>query len=151
MKNLKKGDKVTLFHINGLAMTSKNEIIFEYITETHIVFKLPKKRKLLQYKIKEIGLAFKEHNLPIKSDMDGNCFRGNACYNLVSKMSKKEVLEYIEANNIANTSDSDKAHMMYLSIEEASDLDNIMTIENCLYPKAEHYSSIIDTIRNTKI
>lgn len=150
MENLKKGDKLTLFQINGMAMTSKIEVVFEYHISAYIVFKYPGKRKLMQIKLNNIGLAFKGHGLPIKADSDGNCFRGNACYNLVSTMPKQEVVDYIETNNLVKPSENDKAHMMLLTPEQARDVDYRFTIDNCLYPEASHESSMVDSIRNGK-
>ena len=149
MQSLNEKDKVTLFQINGLAMTSKNEVIVAKLTDTHIVFKYPRKRKLFQIKLDTIGIAMLGHDLPIGSDMDGDCYRGNACYNLVSKMNADDVRKYLEEHNLIDMSESEKAHVMLMTPEEASDSNSMMAIDNCLYPKATNSSSLVDTIRRT--
>jgi hypothetical protein len=147
---LSKGLKLVTFSINGMAMTTRRNITFEKETETHIIFKLPRKRKLFQMKKSEIVLMFIDHNLPIEADSDGNCFRGNACVNIVSKSNENidEVRNYIESNNLIELGENDKAHLLWFSKEDASSSNYEENLSNCIYPDTVSSSSLIDNFRS---
>jgi hypothetical protein len=151
MEKLNKKDKVTMFMINSMAMTIKYEVIFDHLTDTHIVFKMPRKRKLLQFQINDdLVLVFKGHDLNIDADSDGAVWRGNACLNLMSKLNKKDTIGYIERNNLKEITDRNKAHMMYMTPEQANDSSFDLKFDNCLYPEIESASNMVESIRRKK-
>lgn len=149
--NLVKGEKITFFKVNGFAMTSVNRVIVEEQQDNKIIFKeSSRKRKKYIISIENIDLLFKGHDLPFKADSDGNVMRGNACLNLVSDLSIKEIRDYIETNCINDISNDTKSHIMLMTPDQASDGEYDLKFENCVYPEITNTSALVDSIRAKK-
>lgn len=134
---LVKGDKLTAFTINGMAMTSKQMLIYEMENEKYIIYKLPRKRKLFQIQKNSIVLLFKglPETLPFTADSDGNCFRGNACINLVSDSPIEEITKYIEDNNLIEMTENEKSHLLLFTEQQADNSSYNENATNFIYPE----------------
>lgn len=97
------GKQYTIYRINGMAMTSKQEITVTRLLVTvdptaaagDFVYKERGKRKEYGFRLRTRsyssaplvefeGAVFEGWNQPITCDTDGaNCYRGNACYNFM--------------------------------------------------------------------
>lgn len=150
MNNFKlvNGDKITFFKINGLAMTTKREVIVVKETEDEILFKeSARKRKVYALVKDKVPLLFLGHNIMVGADSDGNCMRGNACINLVSRFSNDDIKLFIKENNKATMTEDDKAHILHFSREQANDSNYEENKSNCLYLDTDSSSSLINSIR----
>jgi hypothetical protein len=148
MLNLKWKQKITVFSMNGLAMTSKHEMIVDNETTTHIMFKLPRKRKLLQFKKEDAAIVLDGHDLPVRSDMDGNCFSGNACYNLVSEMTNEDLRIYLESHCLNELTNDVKGRIFNLSLEQANQSERDANMSNVLYPEIDVWCAPMDHAKN---
>lgn len=135
--NVTQGEKLTVFLINGMAFTSKDEITVVEVKEEKILFKIGRKRALYSMKLpfKNDVLIFKGHKLPIKTDFEhfGNIFHGNACYN-IGGLSKTELREFIDTKNI-NSNFSEHGRVLCMTDDpERPEL---------VYPEVECHSAVI--------
>lgn len=135
--NITQGAKLTMFSINGMAITSKNEITVVEVKEEKILFKVGRKRGLYSMKLpfKNDVLIFEGHKLPIKTDFEhfGNIFHGNACYN-IGGLSKTELREFIDTKNI-NSNFSEHGKVLCMTDDPES--------PELVYPEVECYSAVI--------
>lgn len=153
--DLKKGDLITMLYVNSGAMTSRQRVIFERLSDDGlwIVYKPgPRKRKLFKLKIEVATCIFLGHEQPFEIESDAGTFMINACMNLVSDKPIEVIRQWIEDNNIQpSISEHDKAHMMLTTREQSNNTENELTIENCLYPNTKESSSLVNGIRSKGI
>jgi len=108
---------LTIIDMNGMAMTSRRIIKVSQVDVSKsyegecmkVVFKLPRKRKLMQYNVSgrsiHHSLFFAGQRDDIKIDTDFNCFMGNAMINLAVD-TKEEAEKLVSENmnkNFSNT------------------------------------------------
>ena len=139
------GDKLTRFTINGLAMTSKDEITVVKTEPERIIFKYGRKKQLYAIKLPfaNDNLIFKGHNLPVLTEYEhtnGRFMLGNACFNLAG-METPKLREYIEKNNI---NPNFNRHGCILNI--TSDIEN----PELVYPEVDIYHAVISQIKEKK-
>ena len=140
--DIKAGDKLTRFTINGLAMTSKDEITVVKTEPERIIFKRGRKQQLYAIKLPLANdiLLFKGHKLPVLTDWEQTNERfmlGNACFNL-GGMETPKLREYIDKNNI---NPNFNHHGRILNILE--DIDN----PELVYPEVDIYHAVISRIK----
>lgn len=135
-------DKLTIFSINVMAATSKDEITVEKIEESRIIFKRGRKRALyaMPFPFTNDKLVFKGHKIILKTDFEhfGNTFCGNACYNL-GGLPASEMRVFIETKNINKNFDK-YAHILCMT----DDPDK----PKLLYPEIETNHAVIQRIKN---
>ena len=91
-------DKLTIFAVNFMGITSRSEIVIAKFLVGKPVFKQKGKRKEYYLDINEKTAIFKGWDIPIHCDSEGGSFRGNACLNFIG--SKEEIKNFIDFNNI---------------------------------------------------
>ena len=156
MKELKKGDKITVLFINDLAMTSQHDILVQSYANDMIVYKdTPRARKLKVYRLNRTEhLAFKG-DIPFCSDMKApaingtSCFRGNACINLVTTKSVAEIREFVEENLLWPVTDDLKARIIAIHPENNSS-NYLEQITDLVYPELYSHCGPLETIKNRK-
>ena len=140
--DIKSNDKLTLISINGMAMTSKDEIKVIEVHPDKFIFQRGRKRSLykMSLPLKNDVMVFKGHNLPVLTEYEhtnGRFMLGNACFNLAG-METPKLREYIEKNNINPNFDH---HGCILNILE--DIDN----PELVYPEVDIYHAVISRIK----
>lgn len=135
-------DKLTIFSINGMAATSKDEITVEKIEESRIIFKRGRKRALytMPFPFTNDRLVFKGHKIILKTDFEhfGNTFCGNACYNL-GGLPASEMRVFIEIKNI-NKNFHGYAKILCMTDDPEK--------PKLLYPELETSHAVIQRIKN---
>ena len=141
--------KYTLFTINILAMTSRQEI--EVVASDLVIMKIRGKRgtsALRTFREEPNNFILLDGwDLPVKADTDGNTFMGNACFNFVAE-TPEIVRELIEKATIPASYQA-KAKSLFHPKGKASDLFNPPQGE-LLYPELETGHSVIGRIRARK-
>ena len=127
-QDLQVNGKYTFFHINGLAMTTRKEIKIKGKDEKGFIYAEKSKRKKYYLPTDEDILIFAGWNLPIKSDMQTNYFRGNACFNIVGE-SLKDVKHFIETYNLCEITEDSKAKFLFIPFADLKTLQ-----EQLVYP-----------------
>lgn len=141
---VKTGMKATMFFINGMAMTSKNEIVIKsYERNGKLTYSFKGKRKVYGKIIKDISLLFEGWDLDIKCDNDGDFIRGNACLNLVTNMSNWDLKNKIDSENLIELSYNDKHSILNFTESQANDSSYDETRGNILYPNPEFHHAVI--------
>ncbi len=135
-------DKLTIFSINGIAATSKDEITVEKIEESRIIFKRGRKRALysMPFPFENDKLIFKGHNIILKTDFEhfGNTFCGNACFN-IGGLPASEMRIFIDTKNINKNFDK-YAHILCMTKDPEK--------PEILYPELETSHAVIQRIKN---
>ncbi len=141
------GQKLTIFSLNMMAMTSRDEVEFvEERPEAKIVVQergKPRQRKFRRYlmELERDTLVFDGWDLPITSDMAaGGSFRGNACLNMVGDI--VVIRDYVKNRNL-NPLFSRFDSVLCV---KANDLN---TPEVCVFPDVPTSHSVVMTIRET--
>lgn len=135
-------DKLTIFSINAIAATSKDEITVEKIEESRIIFKRGRKRALysMPFPFTNDRLIFKGHNIILKTDFEhfGNTFWGNACFN-IGGLPASEMRVFIDTKNINKNFDK-YAHILCMTKDPEK--------PEILYPELTTSHAIINHIKN---
>ena len=140
--DIKSNDKLTLISINGMAMTSKDEIKVIEVYPDKFIFQRGRKRSLykMSLPLKNDVMVFKGHKIPVMTDFEyynGRVMLGNACFNL-GGMETPKLREYIDKNNI---NPNFNHHGCILNIRE--DIDN----PELVYPEVDIYHAVISRIK----
>ena len=144
MTYLKLKMKLTLIGLNGLAMTSKEEIEVVEIENEKVIIKMRGKRKLYSLKLTNEHLVFDGWDLSIlKVDTETNVMRGNACYNFITTK-HRELKEFIEGKNL-NESFNKKGQILWIHPEH----NGAEEVENVLYPEIETEHAVIRRIKKS--
>lgn len=145
---MKKGDLITILWINGLAMTSTLQVIVVSFDEINQIIEYkdsPRKRKTRRIRINPSEMIVLAGHDTLVSDMKGDVMRGNACMNIVSNKSDKEVHEIL-MSAIVKPSEKLKSKIFLFTEEEAADSMYEEKAKNVLYPEYnQHFPhAIID-------
>jgi len=123
----------TVISINGMAMTSRTEIIkpVPTVKEDQYAFKPKNKRNPVGFKLvaKDMLVFEGSENLPIMVDSETNVMMGNACINFVTDK-PKELAEWITKNNL-NEEFTHWHAVLYFPVNRTTEDDG-----NQLYPEA---------------
>lgn len=143
------GQKITIFGINWMAMTSRMEVTVRDVKEEGklVCEERPKprqrNRKVYGFNVlKPDVLVFDGWDLPISCDSASfNGFRGNACLNMVGDLAV--VRDYVKNRNL-----NPKFSRFDSVLLVTADLD---APEECVFPDAPTSSAIVERVRmNTK-
>jgi hypothetical protein len=141
------GQKLTIFSLNMMAMTSRDEVTFEGEQSGGklIVSERPKprQRKIRRWVVEPENdtLVFDGWDLPITSDMAaGGSFRGNACLNMVGDIAV--IRDYVKNRNL-NPLFSRFDSVLCV---KANDLN---TPEVCVFSEVATSHAVVQTIRET--
>lgn len=118
-KPLQDGEKITVFSINGMAITSKIEATVKGKGGRLGYFGCLKGKRKMRYLFPKSELiVFKGWNLPIKADSDTNMFCGNACFNFIAE-SPELLKEFILQNNLLEMDSNVKKRINYTDTTSA--------------------------------
>lgn len=139
--DIKPKDKLTIFHINGIASTSKDEITVHSVEGHRIVYRRGRKRALYAMPIpfENDKLIFKGHNIILKTDFEhfGNTFCGNACFN-IGGLPASEMRVFIDTKNINKNFDK-YAHILCMTKDPEK--------PEILYPELTTSHAVINRIK----
>lgn len=140
---IQKGQKITLFTINGIAATSRVEILITGEQQGRHTFKEKGKRKEYYLKIRPDDIILDGWDLPLRADSESNRFCSNACFNIAAN-SKDELKQWLD-KSLNPLTDDTKAKVMFISME---DFRNGNTAnEDLLYPEIETHHAVVNRVK----
>jgi hypothetical protein len=154
---IEKPGKYTVFHINGLAMTSQEKIIVKKIPSDNaqgfmFAHTYPRKQKMYDT-VKFLSkitnpVVFEGHDLPFMSDMETNVICGNACLNFVGD-DINILKEYVETKSVNTLPDDTKGRILFFDKKKQakSSPETLDEIVEIVYPEIEIHCAPIDRLK----